>query len=114
MIYTVGAPSPEEVIRNNAELRRSNREAFRLLLPFALLVIVFLLLLFRFVNTPGSGKGAGLECAESERVYEVRKGDSCWAIAQKFCDGSLEVFKSLNKGVDCDDLRFGKEVCVPK
>ncbi|OCK75078.1 carbohydrate-binding module family 50 protein [Lepidopterella palustris CBS 459.81] len=99
--------SAAEVAAQNHSLRDSNREAWRYLLPFALLFIFLLLLLFRFINSAPS-----ITCPSQSEPYTIRSGDTCWAIAK---DHGLDVpgLLRLNPGTDCAGLRVGGLLCVP-
>lgn len=88
-----------------------------MMLPFALLVLVFLLFMFRFLAGAGSEiheKHPQIVCAEGAKVAEVEKGESCWAIAQGYSMGVEELLKiEGNEAIDCDALIPGQKVCVP-
>ena len=47
----------------------------------------------------------------SVAAYSVRKGETCWAIAQKH-DMSVDDLVTLNKGVKCEVLEVGKMICI--
>lgn len=92
-----------------------------MMLPFALLAIVFLLFMFRFLGGAGSGSGTGADvghpqvtCADGARAVAVEKGDTCWKIAEAHGLG-VEEFLGMegNKGLDCDALKVGQWMCVP-
>jgi LysM repeat protein len=79
------------------------------MLPFALVVIVFLLLLFRFLD---SGSADVFVCAAHSHSYKVEMGDTCWAVAKRHgleVDGLLK----MNPGVECERLGVGRTLCVP-
>ncbi|KAF1966833.1 hypothetical protein BU23DRAFT_592916 [Bimuria novae-zelandiae CBS 107.79] len=109
--------SQPEVEAHNAQLKKSNRESVKMMLPFALLVIVFLLAMFRFLGGAGSGaddKPPQITCAEGARVVEIEKGDTCWAIAEAHGLGVEQLLgMEGNDGLDCDGLRPGHGICVP-
>ena len=78
------------------------------MLPFFLLISVFLLLVFRFLyvgSTP-------LQCGDGLEMHRVSKGDTCWQIA---ADGgtTVEELNRVNEGLDCARLVVGKDLCVP-
>jgi len=101
--------SPGEIEAHNQALRADSRQAWRYMLPFALIVIVFLLLLFRFLD---SGSAETFTCLHPNRAQEIKSGDTCWAIAQQHgldVDGLLK----LNPTTDCGHLLAGKKLCVP-
>jgi hypothetical protein len=111
--------SDTEVEAHNVLLKRDNREALRMVLPFALLIFVSMMLLFKLVNR-GGGDGADhgtqqvIDCAEGSHQIQVHKGDTCWAIGQRY---SLDVRDLLelsgNERVDCNSLGVGQAICVP-
>lgn len=116
--------APEEVEQRNKAVEKGNRDAVRMMLPFALLVIVFMLLLFKAVNG-GFGFGGGsladdsdtpqaLDCHDGSHQVQIEKGDTCWKIAQE-CRLGVEDLLGLggNGAVDCDKLRVGQGICVP-
>ena len=100
-------------------LRKSNREAVRMMLPFALIVLVFLILVFKLVyRSDGDSLTAPKEsvnCDQGSHEIQIEQGDTCWAIAQA---RSITVEELLalggNEKVDCDRLAVGKGICVPK
>ena len=98
-------------------MKKDTREATRMMLPFALLVFVFLILLFKLINRPLSDHGDQqvIDCAEGSHQVQVRKGDTCWAIAEK-CGLGVDELLSLggNENVDCDSLAIGQRICVTK
>ena len=92
------------------------------MLPFALLVLVFLLLLFSLVNSGWSrgetnNVGEQVHCAQSTHKVQVKEGDTCWAIAEAHSMGvkGVETLLGLdgNEKVDCGRLEIGSWVCVP-
>lgn len=108
--------SEVEVAENNAAVTKNNREAVRMMLPFALLVFLFLILLFKLVNRPGSDGGAQqtIDCAEGSHDIQIRKGDTCWEIGEKYRLGVDELLKLHgNEQLDCDNLSIGQAICVP-
>ncbi|KAF2118069.1 hypothetical protein BDV96DRAFT_408008 [Lophiotrema nucula] len=112
-------PSEDAVAHHNASLKRSNREALRLMLPFALLVLVVLLLFFKFLNSGTSASDSDhgkqvIHCGEGAHAIQVQKGDTCWAIAETYRLGVEELLAlEGNAGVDCKALGVGQGVCVP-
>jgi hypothetical protein len=109
--------TPREVEQHNAQLKKGNRESIKMILPFALLVLVFLLLLFKFLA--GAGAHADLEeqanCAEGDSWVQVTKGDTCYEIGEAHGLGVEELLGLMgNEKVDCDHLRIGQKICVPK
>jgi hypothetical protein len=88
-----------------------NNEAWRMMLPFFLMVAVFLLLVF-YILTPSMSRTPGIACTEHSQPYTVQPGDSCWKIATDHSI-SVEDLLSFNLGTDCTRLEVGKEICVP-
>ncbi|KAF8586974.1 carbohydrate-binding module family 50 protein [Ramaria rubella] len=97
----------------------NNRYAYRTLLPFLLLVGVFLLFVLRFIvghDAPIAPPHKRM-CASGPNAtkYHVKDGDSCWEIAQSHgttVDALLNV--TLNPGLECDRLRPGDVLCMPE
>jgi hypothetical protein len=88
----------------------------RLLAPFLLLVGLALLLVFRLLNTgtaSGTHPAEDIACGEHQSVYQIRPGDTCWAIAQEN-DMSVTQLKSINAGIDCDLLQARSKICVKR
>ncbi|KAI0756126.1 hypothetical protein C8Q80DRAFT_9731 [Daedaleopsis nitida] len=99
----------------NGSMRTSrNNSAYRIMLPFFLIVAVVLLLVFRLVHssTPSNPPEAVL-CPGSSEVYRIARGDTCWDLSQnRGC--SIEDIQNLNKGLKCEALRPGQAVCLPR
>jgi hypothetical protein len=118
--YKGPAHTFEEIEARHGTGDHGNGEAVRTVLPFALLVLVSMLLLFRLVNGGFGWTSADdadmqvLDCGQGGRQVQVERGDSCWKIAS---DEGLGVEELLglegNGGVDCDVLRIGQGICVP-
>ncbi|PAV22072.1 carbohydrate-binding module family 50 [Pyrrhoderma noxium] len=102
--YQPLAPGEGEVIR----IRQ--RDAWRQLLPFFLIIAVFILLVFRL--SPSFSKLTPISCPDQSRSLIIKSGDTCWDIAQEY-QTTLEVLHSLNPKVDCASLRPGQRLCVP-
>ncbi|KAF1937810.1 hypothetical protein EJ02DRAFT_505768 [Clathrospora elynae] len=101
----------------DAEIKNENRNAVRMMLPFALLVLVFLILLFKFVDRRDADDafdGQIVDCGQGSHQVQIKAGDTCWAIAQG-CGLGVEELLGLggNEGVDCGELRVGMGICVP-
>ncbi|ORY06152.1 hypothetical protein BCR34DRAFT_571551 [Clohesyomyces aquaticus] len=108
--------TPSEIAVHNEELKRSNRESVRMMLPFALLIIVTLFLLFKFINhgtSPADAK-TQVHCAEGDHPIQIQKGDTCWDIAKVHRVGLEELqFMEGNHDVMCERLKVGSWICVP-
>ncbi|KAL5535675.1 hypothetical protein ACEPAF_3769 [Sanghuangporus sanghuang] len=89
----------------------SNRDAWRQLLPFFLIIAVFLLLVFRLC--PPYLKSRPTMCPEHSRPIQIKSGDTCWAMAQEYGGTSLENLRSINPHIDCATLKPGQRMCVP-
>ena len=112
----------------------ADKQAWRLMTPFLMLVSLVLLLLFYMLRGPaaaapladtetrggaavresvGPVDGRGPACApqEHQAAYEIRDGDSCWAVAQRH-GMSLEGLRGMNEGLECERLMAGKWICV--
>ncbi|KAH8120034.1 LysM-domain-containing protein [Phellopilus nigrolimitatus] len=85
--------------------------AWRQLLPFFLIILVFLLLVFRLVS-PSVFKAQPKPCAEHSRPYTIKSGDTCWEISKDY-GTSLESLQSINPAMDCATLKPGQGICVP-
>jgi len=96
----------------SAPPRSTKRDAFRTLLPFLLIVVVFLLLVFRLFSPISLSTPHTPVCPEHSRPYEVRVGDTCWKIAQAYAS-TLESLRAFNPSVDCAMLVPGQRLCVP-
>ncbi|KAF2437224.1 carbohydrate-binding module family 50 protein [Karstenula rhodostoma CBS 690.94] len=110
--------SAPEVEYNNAQLKKSNSESVKMMLPFALLAIVSLLVMFRFLGSAGGSQGdpklPQVHCAEGTASIQVKEGETCWKIGEVY-GVSVEELLQLegNEGVDCDTLAIGQGICVP-
>jgi hypothetical protein len=107
----------EETHERTTAVAKSNREAVRSMLPFALLVLVFLLIVFRVVSGGGAANNGDtqiLDCHDGSRQIQIKKGDTCWAIAKSHRVGVEELLGiEGNAGLDCERLRIGQRICVP-
>jgi hypothetical protein len=112
----VPVPTDAEIVQQGEAIKKGNREAVRMMLPFALLVFVFLILLFKLLYRSDGVDGdyGGVECGEGGSMVKVQRGDTCWEIAQGYGVGVNELLKLRgNEGIDCDKLRVGQGICVP-
>lgn len=83
--------------------------------PFFLLVVLVLLVVWRFFGPSIFGSGnesAAVDCAAGAREYVVRNGDTCWDIAERV-SSTVDGLRDLNAGLDCDGLKPGMRMCVP-
>jgi LysM repeat protein len=115
--------TPEETEERNKAVEKNNREAVRMMLPFALLVFAFLLVMFKLMN---GGFGSGwlssadaysvqlVDCTQGSRQIRVEKGDTCWGIAERYRLGVEELLGvGGNEEVECERLSIGQGICVP-
>lgn len=99
-------------------IEEQNKEATRIMLPFALLVLVFLVLVFKLLYRSDNGSVAdpqdAIDCGEGSDGIQLQQGDTCWAIAQA-CSITVEELLGLrgNEYIDCARLVVGKGICVP-
>lgn len=116
-MWPVGEPrDPEEGGQELLPNSRSSWEATRQMLPFALLVFVFLILVFKFINRSESDSGNSqmVDCGEGSHQIQISSGDTCWQIGQEHSLGVDELLKLQgNELIDCDNLRVGQAMCVP-
>ncbi|KAF5389640.1 hypothetical protein D9757_004152 [Collybiopsis confluens] len=100
---------------NNAPLahrHQVNTNAYRTLLPFFLLIGVFLLMVWKLVFSYGYPTAQD-PCHNATSSYMVEPGDYCWKIA--FAHNlTLEELERSNPDVKCDALRPGTVVCLPR
>jgi LysM domain len=90
------------------------------MLPFLLLIGVFLLLMYRVTHASGGfGNGDGGEkwptplCEKGHETYAIVRGDTCWDLAQKWGVKVEDLVRS-NEDLDCESLDVGRKICVPK
>lgn len=96
----------------------SSGNGAREMLPFALLVLIVLLGVFRLVNGEFWADGIGeqvLDCGQGGRQVQVERGDSCWTVAGREGLGVEELLRLTgNEVVECEGLRVGERICVPE
>ncbi|KAH8901747.1 hypothetical protein GQ53DRAFT_8767 [Thozetella sp. PMI_491] len=104
-------PPPYEV----AEPKVSWRADMMPLFNFFLIIGLILIGVYYFLG-PSSGKAANLSqsrCAEGDAVHKIHSGDTCWKMAES--QGvTLDALRSANEGLDCDRLKIGSTVCIPR
>ncbi len=103
------APS-EPLIVSAPVQHRSWRQELMPLLNFLLLIGVFLLGVFWFMGF--SFRPAPPACGGGPS-HTVERGDTCWEIA-KGRGISLDELQGVNEGLDCNRLRIGDVVCLPR
>lgn len=90
----------------------SNRGAYRTVLPFFLIIIVVLLLVIRLAAPSLIVPRRTVTCTQDSRPYEIKKGDTCWAIAKEY-SSSVEKLQAVNPQMKCELLTQGQKICVP-
>lgn len=92
------------------------------LFNFFMIIGLFLIGVFFFLRaTAGAADKqqhqqlTAMLCGNGERLvpYEVGSGDTCWAIAETR-GWSVDALKQENVNINCDNLRVGETVCIPK
>lgn len=96
----------------DAMIRHAKREDWRYMAPFFLLIVLFLLLVWRFFG-PELSFSAAAPCPEGSTVYRVQEGDTCWGIAERV-GISVEELRGWNEGLECEALGVGEGMCVPE
>ncbi|KAJ8475054.1 hypothetical protein ONZ51_g6799 [Trametes cubensis] len=87
--------------------------AYRVLLPFFLIIAAVLLLVFRLVHasTPGDPPEP-IQCPGTNEAYTVVRGDTCWGLSQaRGC--TVQDILDINQGLKCEALQPGEDICLP-
>ncbi|KAI5926502.1 hypothetical protein F4810DRAFT_541605 [Camillea tinctor] len=100
-------PAPADIRPHTA----SWRQEMMPLLNWFLLVGLFLLLVFWFINRR-HGQDLDITCGDQSTPYTIRPGDTCWGIAEDM-SLSLDALREENQGLNCDSLQIGGQICVP-
>ena len=109
----------DEILNEREDaIRKGNREAVRMMMPFALIVLIFLVLVFKLLyRSDGESltpPKEAVNCDQGSHEIQIEQGDTCWAFAQA---RGLTVEELLglrgNERVDCDRLAVGNGICVP-
>ncbi|KAH9885404.1 hypothetical protein C8Q73DRAFT_717709 [Cubamyces lactineus] len=85
--------------------------AYRVILPFFLIIAAVLLLVFRLVHasTPAAEP---LQCPGMNEAYTVVRGDTCWGLSQaRGC--TVQDILDINQGLKCEALQPGEAICLP-
>ena len=107
-------PSYEEIERNNQAIEKDNKEAMRIMLPFALLVLIFLFLVFKFLYGGADDAVPQVQCGEGYHEIQIKKGETCWSVGKAHGMGVEDLLNlEGNEDVDCDRLEIGQGICVP-
>lgn len=110
--HHTGTTYADYVDGGSSQPHRSWRQENMPLLNFFLIIGLFLLAVFYFMGVSFSGGGTTKPmCGEGQAEYEVRRGDTCWAIAETR-GMSVQELTGLNPGVDCDKLGVGSVLCL--
>ena len=95
------------------------RADMRPFLNFGLIIGLCLLLLFWFLYRSAGGDSEPEpqpepqpQCVDGLESYTVVKGDTCWAIGDERGITVDDILKA-NKGLDCDKLAVGAQICLP-
>lgn len=106
---------PADIEAHNIQIKKGNKEAVRLMLPFALLVLLCLILLFKFLSGgTATDQQTQIQCGQGTKEIQVEKGETCWEIGKAHSVGVDELLALQgNNGVQCDKLRVGQGICVP-
>lgn len=105
-------PATDPAIRHGLweEERRNWRQGWQPLLNFFLITGLFLMLLTWWLyRTPSEELP---QCGAQAVPYKIRKGDTCWAIAEEH-KVSVEDLAKANAGLSCDRLQVGTSICLP-
>lgn len=108
-----------------ALLKAHDRAAWRYMLPFFVLVGLFLVFVFRITHSsrsgddsggPGAGDRTGgiwpnPRCAEGHDVYAIVRGDTCWDIAKNW-GITVDELRDANQDLKCEALEVGRKICV--
>jgi len=93
----------------------THESPYRKLAPYALIVLVVLLFVWRFAMGH-SAPPIHQFCVDGPNTtrYTVVKGDSCWEVANQH-GITLDDLRNetLNPGLDCGKLRPGDILCLP-
>lgn len=89
-----------------------NREAWRYMLPFLLLVFVFLFCVIAPPWEKNFGWSPIFICNDGELMHTVNSGETCWKIAEMYST-TVTKLESLNLKLDCTLLQIGSQLCVP-
>ncbi|KAI9067166.1 carbohydrate-binding module family 50 protein [Trametes sanguinea] len=106
---------PLAVDDGTTQARHTTRtdSAYRVILPFFLIVAAVLLLVFRLVHssTPMIPPET-TRCSGANEAYTVVRGDTCWELSQtRGC--TVQDILNANEGLKCEALRPGQAICLP-
>jgi hypothetical protein len=115
----------QDVEERNERNHTEYWSSVRMFLPFALAVLVFMLVMFKLVDTHwgysgmtwahrGGAEREVLKCANGTSQIQIETGDTCWRIGEEY-GVSVDELRSIagNEGVKCEKLRILQGICVP-
>lgn len=110
--YTHAGPSSiQNGSIHSGHTGRSN-SAYRVILPFFLIVAVILLLVIRLAHSSTSDPNNVIYCPGTSEVYHISRGDTCWDLAQtRGC--SVDDILDVNSNLKCEKLVPGQPICLP-
>ena len=92
---------------SSATLAARQSQDWRYMAPWLLIVIVVLLLVWYWF-----GPTFILRCGDGLQPYRIRSGDTCWNIADSRAT-TVDELININKGLSCDRLKPGMQICMP-
>lgn len=110
--YTHAGPRPAQNGSTHSGLAGRSNSAYRVILPFFLIVAVILLLVIRLVHSSTSDPHDAIYCPSTSEVYHIVRGDTCWDLSQaRGC--SVDDILSVNSDLKCERLVPGQSICLP-
>ncbi|KAF8522898.1 hypothetical protein BU17DRAFT_44256 [Hysterangium stoloniferum] len=107
-------PGGYQPLTTETDIQRSKQNAYRMFLPFMVVVGVCLLLIWHFIGRDSLSPAPSCPDGPYTKKYDVQVGDSCWHIAESHrvtVDSLLN--STLNPGLECTLLKPGDVVCLP-
>lgn len=104
------------LISDESDSRSSWRREMGPMLNFFVIIGLSLLLLFWYLNWMSHGKNVekpAIECPELSAAYTIKKGDTCWDIAETHSIKVDDILKA-NSDLDCDNLIPTTDICLPE
>jgi len=105
-------PDSEPVDNDLGQLVHDDAGSNRYFLPFLLVVIVFLVIFIAPPWKENFGFGRAVKCEIGAMKYEIRTGDTCYALANEYST-TVEGLKNMNSKLNCDSLSVGQALCIP-
>ncbi|MCJ1317324.1 hypothetical protein MMC15_002647 [Xylographa vitiligo] len=113
-----------DIPSEDASISNAKQKDWRLFAPFLFLVCLSLLIVYHLLRVipatdthaksfldPDAHSASSRACGQHKSAHTVRNGDTCSAIAQDY-DMSVEELRMMNRGVECETLWVGDELCV--